>query len=75
MPVKNGAGRMKLADTFPTMISYLNNYLFPIKDTLFAFEKEMHLKKKEYSKAVGKFNLQKTKLDSAYAGLERFRGK
>ncbi len=73
MPVKNGAGRQKLADTFPTMISYLNNYLFPIKDDMFKFEKIELEKRKEHDASRAKVNLLKEKLGRAYDGLERFR--
>jgi len=75
MPVKNGNGKMKLADTFKTLHSYVNDFILPLRDNLIDFKDDMYKKKREYEKAKGKANIQQQKLDNAYEGLVRFREK
>lgn len=58
-----------------TLHEYLNNFLFPIKDSIISLQEEEKKKFKEYQAAANKVKLQKQKLDRGYEGLEHYRKK
>ena len=69
----NGLGRKRVAERFDSVKDYLNEHLFPIKDSLEVFKKQERETAKKLEAAQNKVNLQQQKLEYAYIGLEKWR--
>ena len=69
----NGLGRKSASEKYDNPLNYLNEHIFPIKDSLDKFKADVRKALKALQMAQNKANLQQQKLDCAYTGLEKWR--
>jgi hypothetical protein len=75
MPLNPNYGRPKTITKYSSVHEYLENFLFPIKDSIPELKRIATNKQKEANSAHNKVKLQEDRLDRAYEGLEVFRQK
>ena len=71
----HGNGRKSASEKYDSPLNYLNEHIFPIKDSLQKFKADVTKALKALHMAQNKANLQQQKLDWAYSGLEKWRRK